>query len=333
MTKKKQAGSYGSKTNFDRLMKEFAPRRQNSFERSSQTGPSGPWQGQSAGSVQVSPGFTELEPGAYYVSPETSEIMPPATLNQNPYAPAPSPQIYNQGYYSTTPFGQSPVLPPLADLPPVSDARAFSAVETYNKLLQLVVLVMASAAVSLLLPKSPILIFALIFVGLGVAIAGLRMPRKARIFAPLYAIIEGLVLGYISSYYSTLSGGIVPLAMAGTAATFFSILLAFRTGLIRVTSKFVTVTFAATVTLLVVMLTSMFVSMSTPVNGMFTFIVFGVVYFIIACMNLLVDFSYVEIAQRSGLSADGEWYAALCLLVSLVMIYLSLLRILAGSRR
>ncbi|NNN21692.1 MAG: Bax inhibitor-1/YccA family protein [Acidimicrobiales bacterium] len=333
MTKKKQGGSYGSKTNFDRLMKEFGPKRQNSFERSSSAGQSGNLLGQSTVQIQDNPSFGGIEPGAYYVSSESSEIVPPANLSQSPFAPSPSPQIYNQGYYTTPPFGQSPILPPFTDLPPVGDTRAFSAVETYNKVLQLVVLVMASAAISLVLPKSPILIFGLIFVGLGVAIAGLRMPRKARIFAPIYAIIEGFVLGYISTYYSTLSGGIVPLAMAGTAATFFSILVAFRTGLIRVTSRFVTVTFAATVTLLVVMLTSMFVSMSTPVNGMFTFIVFGVVYFIIACMNLLVDFAYVEIAQRSGLSAEGEWYAALCLLISLVMIYLSLLRILAGARR
>jgi uncharacterized YccA/Bax inhibitor family protein len=61
-------------------------------------------------------------------------------------------------------------------------------------------------------------------------------------------------------------------------------------------------------------------------------VVFGVLYLFIAVMNLFVDFNYVYMAEKAGVAKEGEWFAALSIMFSLVMVYLALLRIL-GSRR
>jgi uncharacterized YccA/Bax inhibitor family protein len=61
-------------------------------------------------------------------------------------------------------------------------------------------------------------------------------------------------------------------------------------------------------------------------------VVIGVIYLVVAVANLFVDFSFVQNAEAQGLSAEGEWYAAFSIMLALVMVYIAMLRILAGRR-
>ncbi|MHB1710638.1 MAG: Bax inhibitor-1/YccA family membrane protein, partial [Acidimicrobiales bacterium] len=65
-------------------------------------------------------------------------------------------------------------------------------------------------------------------------------------------------------------------------------------------------------------------------QGTTSFVVFGILYLIIGVMDLFVDFAYVTQAERAGVSHEGEWFAAFSIMISVVMIYLALLRIFGG---
>jgi uncharacterized YccA/Bax inhibitor family protein len=93
------------------------------------------------------------------------------------------------------------------------------------------------------------------------------------------------------------------------------------------------VTLVATIGLLAMALAVMFGLTIPYTSQQVTYlVVFGFLYLVIAIMNLFVDFNYVYMAQQAGVTKDGEWFAALSIMFSLVMVYLALLRIL-GSRR
>ena len=91
-------------------------------------------------------------------------------------------------------------------------------------------------------------------------------------------------------------------------------------------------TIIAGIGLLAMMIASWFgltIPFTSP--GTSTLLIFGVLYLVVGVMDLFVDFAYVYKAQQAGVSKEGEWFAALSIMFSLVMIYLALLRIL-GSR-
>ena len=215
----------------------------------------------------------------------------------------------------------------------VTDRAPFVANDVLDKVALLATLALVSGvAFAVANPPSGVMIVVLI----GAAVCGfvgIFRPAQARVLAPVYALAMGGVLGWISRFYAHGGGAVVPLAILGTTAIFFGVLFAYRTGLVKVSHRFVQVTVIAGLGLLVMMIAVMF-GLTVPfASRSFTYLlVFGVLYLFIAVMNLFVDFSYVYRAQAAGVSKEGEWFAALAIMFSLVMVYLALLRIL-GARR
>lgn len=219
--------------------------------------------------------------------------------------------------------------------------RPFTARGAYNKV-GVLVCIAAVAAMAGWWIDSPGLSVVCILVGLGAVLVGTFKPAAAPVTAPLYAAAEGVVLGWVSSAYATLGHGVVPVSVTFTAVVFAVCLVAFRSGLVRVTRRFWTVTMMATAGLAVVYLLS---ALGMPVPGASDVgtrgILLGVVGLVVAVLNLFVDFSFIETLERGAvfpgrrtaalLSADGEWYAAQCVMVSLVLVYLNVLRIVGAA--
>ncbi len=180
------------------------------------------------------------------------------------------------------------------------------------------------------------------FVALGFAFATIFKPQWARITAPLYALAEGLVVGAISHAFDAQYSGIVVQAIGLTVGVFVMMLVLFATGRIKVTEKLRTGIIAATGAVVLVYLFAMVVELF---GGSVSFIsdasAFGIVFSLvvvgIAAMNLLLDFDFVQRAIAANAPKQMEWYAAFGLVLTLVWLYLELLRLLAilngGGRR
>jgi len=213
------------------------------------------------------------------------------------------------------------------------DAAPFTAAGVYDKLAGLLFIVALSAAVgAFLLPVGVIL--GLLLVALASSLLGIFKPNLARICAPVYAVAEGGVLGFVSRLYTEEAGGVVPLAILFTGAVFVGCLVAFRSGLVKVTPRFLTMTMVASFGLLAIFMASL---LGLPIPGVEDVgtrgLIFGVIGLGVGVLNLFVDFAAIGDMEKRGADADGEWFGALILLTSLVLVYISILRILASSRR
>jgi uncharacterized YccA/Bax inhibitor family protein len=209
--------------------------------------------------------------------------------------------------------------------------RSFTAAGVYDKVAFLGVVAVAAGTYGYFWAPSGVAWVA-IFAAFVLGLVGSFRPQLARVIAPAYAVLEGVALGYISAAYDTVRSGIVPDAIVLTAGVFIGTWAVYRTGLIRVTPRFVTMTVALTFGLAAVFLLSL---LGLPVPGVNSLgtggVLIGVVILLIAVFNLFVDFNFVETAAAQRLAAEGEWYAAFAVMLSLVLVYLSILRILAAS--
>ncbi|MBS1721949.1 MAG: Bax inhibitor-1/YccA family protein [Armatimonadetes bacterium] len=217
---------------------------------------------------------------------------------------------------------------------------------TLGKTFVLLVLLMASATVGWA-THSMLLMIVGVFGGLITAIATSFKPNWAPITAPLYSVLEGLAVGGISVIYAermadTKYAGAVPLAILGTFLVFGVMLFLYATRVIKVNQTFLTIVMAGTiaigVTYLVTMLVGMFVPgfyqlpiyRSGPIGiGFSLFVIF------MAAGNLAIDFKVIEDGIASKAPKFMEWYAGFGLLVTLVWLYLEILRLLskiAGRR-
>lgn len=216
--------------------------------------------------------------------------------------------------------------------PTVSDAPPLVASEVFDKVGLLVAIALVGGIGAAFLRVAPSVAFLALFVALGFAIAAMVRPAKAAIFAPLFALSEGVALGWISRVFSGPNSAIVPMAIIGTSVVFVAVLFSYRTGLVKVGPAFVRATIIAGLGLLAMMIASWFgLKIPFTSSSTSTLLIFGVLYLVVGVMDLFVDFAYVYRAQQAGVSKEGEWFAALSIMFSLVMIYLALLRIL-GSR-
>ena len=162
----------------------------------------------------------------------------------------------------------------------------------------------------------------------------------APVTAPIYALFEGLLLGGISALFDVQYQGIVFQAVALTFGTMGVLLAAYMTGLIRATENFKLGVVAATGGIAVFYLISLVLRMfgiEIPMiygNGLIG-IGFSVFVVIIAALNLVLDFDFIEKGADAGAPKYMEWYAAFGLLVTLIWLYLEILRLLAklNSRR
>lgn len=174
--------------------------------------------------------------------------------------------------------------------------------------------------------------------GLVFGIATAFKPTWAYITAPLYAMAEGLAVGGISAMFELRYPGIVVQAVALTVAVAFGMLILYRTGIIKVTDRFRRMIFAATLGIVIfyglTMLVSFFGVNTTMVYG-HTPLSIGISLFIvaIAAFNLVLDFDMISQQSQQGAPRYMEWYGAFALMVTLIWLYLEILRLLGNTRR
>jgi uncharacterized YccA/Bax inhibitor family protein len=211
----------------------------------------------------------------------------------------------------------------------------FKASRAYDKLIGLTIVVLVCAVIGAIAVPVGVA-FACIFIAFGLAMVSWFKMQWARYLAPAYAVTEGIALGAISSAYASFGHHIVPVAMVFTGAVFLGCLGLYRTGLVRVTPRFAAMAGIGAIGLVAVFILGAF-GLAPSLNGFGTIgIVIGVLCLGVAVLNLFTDFDYVRRSETLGVSAEGEWAAAFAMLTALVLVYLSMLRILAsfyGGRR
>jgi uncharacterized YccA/Bax inhibitor family protein len=178
-----------------------------------------------------------------------------------------------------------------------------------------------------------------VIVGFGLSILLMFKPHLAKILGPVYAVAEGVFVGALSKMYESLWDGIVVQAAGATLGVFFVMLFLYRTRIIKVTEKLRSVVTAATLGVMlfygvafVIRLFAGSDSVSFLSSPSLLGIGFSVLVAGIAAFNLLLDFDFVERGAKQGLDKNFEWYAAFGLLVTLVWLYLELLRLLSKLR-
>jgi uncharacterized YccA/Bax inhibitor family protein len=170
--------------------------------------------------------------------------------------------------------------------------------------------------------------------GLIMAVITIFKKEWSPFTAPGYALFEGLFLGALSALMELQFPGIVMQAVALTFGTLFSLLFAYKSGLIKVTENFRLGIVAATGGIAMIYLASI-------VMGLFGFnipyihesgligIGFSLFVVVIAALNLVLDFDFIESAVKHGAPKYMEWYGAFGLMVTLVWLYIEILRLLS----
>jgi uncharacterized YccA/Bax inhibitor family protein len=177
-----------------------------------------------------------------------------------------------------------------------------------------------------------------VLVGFGAVLAASFKPNLAKILGPIYALAQGFFVGAISKAYESYQDGIVVQAIGVTVAVFAVMLFLHVTRILVVTDRMRRIIIGATVGIAVFYLISIVVNLvggsvpflqsASPLGIAFSFLVAG-----IAAFNLALDFDFIERGTRGGLPKSMDWFAALGLLVTLVWLYLEILRLLSKLRR
>lgn len=159
----------------------------------------------------------------------------------------------------------------------------------------------------------------------------------AGVTAPVYALLEGLVLGSISAMLELRYPGIAIQAVSLTFGTLVVLLVAYTSGLIPVTQKFrlgiVAATGGIALFYVIEIVLGFFGVHFTAVNGSGAIgIGFSVFVVIIAALNLVLDFDFIETGVRMGAPKYMEWYSAFGLMVTLIWLYFEILRLLSKLR-
>ncbi len=152
-----------------------------------------------------------------------------------------------------------------------------------------------------------------------------------------YAAIEGVFLGGISQFFDSRYPGIVIQAVVGTAAVTGGVLALYKSGRIKVTPQFTKMVVGATIGFFVLIMVNLVASLVTGGSGLglregTLGIVVGLFAIGLASMNLILDFDLVEKGARAGLPAKYGWFAAFGIMVTLVWLYIEILRLLAILR-
>lgn len=173
-------------------------------------------------------------------------------------------------------------------------------------------------------------------VGFVSVIVATFKPTAARFLAPVYALAQGAVVGAISKVFNIQYPGIVLQAVGATIGVFVVMLTLYRTGVLRVTDKFRRIVVGATLGLAVFYLFSFIVGFFgadlIPSGSSGMSIGFSVLVAGLAAMNLALDFDFIDKAEAAGAPKHMEWFAALGIMVTLVWLYLEILRLLAKMR-
>jgi uncharacterized YccA/Bax inhibitor family protein len=175
------------------------------------------------------------------------------------------------------------------------------------------------------------------FGGFVVAMVTCFKMEWSPVTAPVYALLEGLCLGGISAVLESRYPGIAIQSVGLTFGTCFCMLAAYRSGLIRPTRKFMIGVFAATGGICLVYFLDIVLGIfGIGIPGIFgagpVGILFSLAVVVIAALNLILDFNFIEQGAAQGAPKYMEWYGAFGLMVTLVWLYLEILRLLSKLR-
>jgi len=170
--------------------------------------------------------------------------------------------------------------------------------------------------------------------GFIAALVTVFRPRSSPITAPIYAILEGLFLGSITAVINSAYPGVAFQAVLLTIGTLFTMLFLYRSGRIRATPRFrrgvLMATGAVFFAYLFSWIFSLFgMSMGFMHSGGTVGIIINLVIIVIAALNLIMDFDFIERGARMEAPRFMEWYGAFGLMVTLVWLYIEFLRLLA----
>jgi len=176
-----------------------------------------------------------------------------------------------------------------------------------------------------------------VFGGFIAAIICAFNPKATPVLAPVYAVLEGLFLGGVSSAYNAQYPGIVVQAVLGTFGVMFAMLFLYQTRIIKVNQKFLLGVVSATAGICLIYLFGFVASLFGMNLGIFGNGIMGVgfsaVVVVIASLNLVVDFFFIEENTNANAPKYMEWYGAFSLMVTLVWLYISMLRLLGKLNR
>ena len=211
---------------------------------------------------------------------------------------------------------------------------------TVNKTGISLLLVIISAGYTWGNPGMHIMMIPAGIVGFILALATVFKPTIGHITVPAYAVAQGILLGVISMYFNAMYPGIVVQAVFLTFGTLGALLLAYKSGLIAATENFKLGIAAATGGIAILYLINFIMGFFGSGIGIISSnnnmgILFSGFVVVIAALNLVLDFDFIEEGAEMGAPKYMEWYGAFGLLVTLIWLYLEILRLLAKlqSRR
>ena len=214
---------------------------------------------------------------------------------------------------------------------------------TMNKLLILsLIMIVSAAAVYYQFSMGRydfvnILMWIGLIVGLVLGIAIPFMKDKSPYLAPIYAFAEGALISGVSCFFEKMYEGIVTQAISVTFLVVFSMAILYRTGIIKATQKFRAIILTATLAIGIFYLISIVlllfkVNVTYFYNNSTLAITVNIVIALIAALNLIIDFDNIDKGVNAHLPSYFEWYCSFGLLVTIVWLYIEILRLLARTR-
>ncbi len=208
---------------------------------------------------------------------------------------------------------------------------------TVNKTLILLAITVVTALVSwqhvLGLGNPKFVLGGLAIGGFIIAMVTMRKPHIAHITAPIYAVIEGLFVGAVSAVFAYLFEGIIFQAISLTFGVLFLMLFVYRSGLIKVTQRFKMIMFSAIGAVALFYLATWIFGDSEALSfrreGGPLAIGISLVIVVIAALSFLLDFDMIEKNVQQGAPKNMEWVGGMALLITIVWLYLELLRLLS----
>jgi uncharacterized YccA/Bax inhibitor family protein len=277
--------------------------------------------------------------------PMANPVLNERTLKQAPTTWAPPPEPTRGDHFP----------PPITDGPVSPWDRRSTSVMTVNGTISatatLFVLLLVSAVVGWFQTDTvevdgesfvtgiPALAWVGLIVGIGLTFLLMFKPHLAKFVAPVYAIAEGFFVGAISRAYDAMYDGIVVQAVGATLAVFAVMLVLYRTRIIKVTQRMRSVITTATIGVMVFYGISLllnlfgvgggvsFINSPSPLGIGLSVLIAG-----LAAFNLLLDFDFIERGAEQRLDKGFEWFAAFGLLVTIIWLYLEMLRLLSKLR-
>ena len=180
--------------------------------------------------------------------------------------------------------------------------------------------------------------FLCLFVGFGLAMVCVFKPKASPFVSPLYAVVEGVFLGVISRAFEAQWNGIVFQAVLATVGVFFATLLLYVLGVVKVTRKFQMVVIGATCGVFLLYLFGALLSIfGVDVVFWNEPSVFGIAFSVVICcvasLNLFLDYEFIRQSSIHGAPKYMEWYGAFGIMVTLVWLYLEVLRLISLLRQ